>query len=49
VLAISRLLVASRRLWPAYQTHGRRCRKTKDSAVSKREAAEGTDVSAGMS
>jgi len=34
--AISRSLVASRRPWPAYQTHGRRRRETKDSGVSKR-------------
>ena len=33
-LAISRSLVASRRPWPAYQTHGRRRRETKDSGVS---------------
>jgi len=33
-LAISRLLVASRRPWPTFQTHGRR--ETKDSGVSKR-------------
>ena len=35
-LAISRSLVASRRPWPACQTHGRRRRETKDSGVSKR-------------
>ena len=35
-LAISRSLVASRRPWPTYQTHGRRRRETKDSGVSKR-------------
>jgi len=35
-LAISRSLVASRRWWPAFQTHGRRRRETKDSGVSKR-------------
>ena len=34
-LAISRSLVASRRPWPTYQTHGRRRRETKDSGVSK--------------
>ena len=33
-LAISRSLVASRRPWPAFQTHGH-C-ETKDSGVSKR-------------
>ena len=42
-LAISRSLVASRRPWPPYQTHGRR-RGAKDSGVSKRKGAEGTDV-----
>ena len=35
-LAISRSLVASRRPWPTYQTHGRRRRETKDSGISKR-------------
>ena len=36
-LAISRSLVASRRPWLAYQTHGRRRRsETKHSGVSKR-------------
>ena len=35
-LAISRSLVASRQPWPAYQTHGRQRRETKDSGVSKR-------------
>jgi len=35
-LAISRSLVASRRPWPTYQTHGRRRNETKDSGVSKR-------------
>ena len=35
-LAISRSLVASRRPWPTYQTHGRRRRETNDSGVSKR-------------
>ena len=35
-LAISRSVVASRRPWLAYQTHGRRRRETKDSGVSKR-------------
>ena len=34
-LAVSRSLVASRRLWLAYQTHARRRRETKDSGVSK--------------
>jgi len=34
-LAISRSLVASRRPWPTYQTHGRRRRETKVSGVSK--------------
>ena len=34
-LAISRSLVASRRPWPAFQTHGRRRCETKDSGVSK--------------
>ena len=35
-LAISQSLVASRRPWLAYQTHGRRRSETKDSGVSKR-------------
>jgi len=35
-LAISRSLVALWRPWPAFQTHGRRRRETKDSGVSKR-------------
>ena len=35
-LAISRSLVASRRPWPTYQTHGRRRSGARDSGVSKR-------------
>ena len=35
-LAISRSLVASRRPWLAYQTHGCHRSETKDSGVSKR-------------
>jgi len=35
-LAISQSLVASRRPWPTYQTHGRRRSGAKDSGVSKR-------------
>jgi len=35
-LAIIQSLVASRRPWPTYQTHGRCRSETKDSGVSKR-------------
>ena len=45
-LAISRSLVASRRPWPAYQTHWRRRSETKDSGICKWQGAAGADVSA---
>jgi len=48
-LAISRSLVASRRPWPAYQTHGTPSQQHKGQWHIKVVGAEGTDVYAAMS
>jgi len=48
-LAISRSLVASRRLWPAYQTHGRRRSETKDSGHIKAVGGRGNRFYAAVS